>query len=183
MNKFDFDWVSERNPYPTRRGNNLSLPPVFTEQYRNSFKNQSIRDWNGLPDGLRSMEDNSAFKKRLRPKPNPDPYYQHEHNRRAAISLTRLRCGNANLNDNLFERNLSDTPACQCGSPNETVSHYLIQCPIYDRARDDARRLLPRGAWNTRDLLHGSKVRYDRETNKRIAITVQTFIEATGRFN
>ena len=182
-NRNNFDWVSERNPYPTRRENDISLPPDFREQHRNSFMNLSIRDWNCLPDSLRSIELRSAFKRKLRPKPNPDPYYQHELNRKAAIDLTRLRCDNANLNHNLFGRNLSETAACSCGDSDETVTHFLIECPLYQRARRDAVNLLPAGSWNTRDLLHGSKVRYNAETNKLISMTVQAFIQSTGRFS
>ena len=131
------------NPYQTRRGNGLSLPKVKTELHRHSFKNQAIREWKALPNNLRQLDTRLAFKNKLRPKPSVDLYYQIENTSRSAINLARLRCGNANLNENLHCRNFKDSPICQCGQGNESTAHYLLHCPIYNRARDDARRVLP----------------------------------------
>ena len=54
MNRDNFEAVYERNPYPSRRINDLTMPMV-TICHR-SFKHAGIRDWNALPENLRTME-------------------------------------------------------------------------------------------------------------------------------
>ena len=79
-------------------------------------------------------------------------------------------------------KNLCESPRCECGEQNEMIEHYLMDCPLYNRARQDAKNLLPVNAWNCRDLLHGSKIRYDKDTNILLSKTIQKFIIATNRF-
>ena len=182
MNRSDFVTIEQRNPYPSRRQYDLTIPMVTTELCRRSFKNAGIRDWNALPESIRTIVDKTAFKKKLRCKPQPDPYYEIEDTRKGAILLCRMRCGNPDLNYNLYMRNLCESPSCECGEQNETIEHYLMDCPLYNRARQDAKNLLPANAWNCRDLLHGSKIRYDRNTNVLLSKTTQQFIISTNRF-
>ena len=40
--------------------------------------------------------------------------------------------GHGSMNAYLYERNLSDTPECDCGAPNE---HILNDCPLYGELR------------------------------------------------
>ena len=127
MNRDNFETIGERNPYPTRRQNDLTIPMVTTELCRRSFKNAGIRDWNALPDSIRENEEKAEFKRKLRTKHNPDPYYSIEDTRKGAMLLCRLRCGNPDLNYNLFTRNLSVTPNCECGSAYETTEHCITK--------------------------------------------------------
>ena len=182
MNRNDFETIDQRNPYPSRRRNDLTIPMINTELSRRSFKNAGIRDWNALPCSFREITEKKLFKRKLRTKPNPDPYYAVEDTRRGATLLCRLRCNNPDLNYNLYTKNLCESLACDCGHPSETIEHYMMNCPSYDRARRDARGLLPINSWNCRDLLHGSTIRYDNDTNILISKTVQKFIIATNRF-
>ena len=182
MNRDDYEFITERTPYPNRRIHDLTTPMVNTELYRQSFKIAGIRDWNALPDGIKSITTKSAFKRKLKIRPSPDYYYGIEDTRKGAILLSRLRCNNPDLNYNLYHKNLTVSPKCECGFPDETVEHFLIGCPLYDRTRRDAKMLLPVNSWNTRDLLHGSTIRYDKETNILICKTAQKFIISTNRF-
>ena len=124
----------------------------------------------------------TAFKQKLRSRPSPDRYYAVEDTRKGATLLCILRCNNPGLNHNLYIKNLCMSPACECGHPNETIEHYLMSCPLYDHARRDAKSLLPINSWNCRDLLHGSLIRYDNDTNILICKTIQQYIIATNCF-
>ena len=42
-----------------------------------------------------------------------------------------LRLGRSYLRDHSFTLGLSDTTACDCSSPHESVTHYLLDCPLY----------------------------------------------------
>ena len=109
MNSSSFVRVASRNPYQTRRGEDLSLLLARTEQCRMSFRFQCIRDWNVLPDMVKTADNKHQFKGLLQKKPQPPDYYGIEWNRTSSINLARLQCGNANLNYNLFLRNMCDT--------------------------------------------------------------------------
>ena len=67
--------------------------------------------------------------------------------------------------------------ACDCGHPSQTVEHYLMNCPRFNHAREDASRELP-----IVETCMVQKIRYDNEMNKLIGMTVQKFIVATNRF-
>ncbi len=43
--------------------------------------------------------------------------------------------GHGSMNAYLYDRNLSDTPECDCGAPNENWQHILNECPLYDELR------------------------------------------------
>ena len=178
MNRNNFLDVNARNPYPTRRGTDLYIPMCHTKLCKGSFRLAG----NSLTDDIRSSTSKNAFKVKVRAKPNPDSYYNLEAERIAGINHTRLRTGNCNLNENLYARNLVDSPECSCGHQTESVNHYLLDCPNYLRARTDAKCHVP-GAWNGKDLIVGSKIRYTPEENIAISRTVQMYISTTGRFD
>ena len=183
MNREDLESINERNPYPSRRGKDLTLPMVSTELCRTSFKHSGIRNWNALPHSMREANNKTVFKK-IRHRPLPDPFYQYEYNRKGGILLALLRCNNPDLNNNLYSRNLKDSGECECGFPTETIEHYLLNCQLYTTAREDAKMVCHIGSWNCRDLLHGSVtcIRYNQHDNELISKTVQQFILATNRF-
>ena len=132
---------------------------------------------------MKDIESKELLKQQLRPRPSPETYYGIEDTRMGATNPCRLRCNNPNLNQNLFLRGMSDTHECSCGHPSETTGHFLLTCPKYARAWSDAQDLLPVGAWNERDLLVGSSIRYSTEENLRLCKITQQYIQATGRFN
>ncbi|KIK20051.1 hypothetical protein PISMIDRAFT_80074, partial [Pisolithus microcarpus 441] len=46
-----------------------------------------------------------------------------------------LCTGHVGLNKHLFCIKKADSPSCQCGALEESVEHYLVVCPLYNRAR------------------------------------------------
>jgi len=62
--------------------------------------------------------------------------YENVGKRHDVAQLARLRTGHCSLNQYLYRFNHSDTPCCECNEKTiETVQHYLLQCPRYDRQR------------------------------------------------
>ena len=54
--------------------------------------------------------------------------------------LFRFRSGHVSTNARLFRIGKIDSPVCKaCNLKNETVHHYLIECPFYERLRKDMR--------------------------------------------
>jgi hypothetical protein len=49
--------------------------------------------------------------------------------------LTQLRTGHIGLNAHLFRFHLAPSPDCALCFVPETVSHFLLACPLYHRAR------------------------------------------------
>lgn len=51
--------------------------------------------------------------------------------RKAWLNLNRLRTGHGNCNQMLFKWGFIDDPSCSCGEPQQTMSHILLDCPLY----------------------------------------------------
>ena len=113
------------------------MPHAHTELHRRSFGPTTVSDWNELPNEVRNCPSRKSLKSRLLKKPTPNPYYNLGGARVSDINLTRLRSMNPNLNSNLFHRGLADDPGCSCGV-GEEISHYLLDCYLYDVPRQEA---------------------------------------------
>ena len=48
---------------------------------------------------------------------------------------TRLRLGSHGLNEHLFKIKFRSSPLCHCGTDNETVEHYFLNCPRFAAQR------------------------------------------------
>lgn len=93
--------------------------------------------------------------------------------RRHAALLIQLRTGHAPLNKHLHRINCVPSPLCpRCENAPETVDHYLLFCPAYDRARLG---LYFDGGPRTRGL---AALLNDRKLLKPLF----RYIHATGRF-
>ena len=174
LNRSSVTAVQDRNPYPTRRGLDLTLPLPRSEHTRRSFLQTAIVAWNRLPTETRNLPSRTSLKNKLIHAPRPNPYFAVELSRMAQVNLTRLRSGYHNLNGRLSDIGLAESAACDCGSPREDVQHFLIDCRCYDDLRRDVTEI-PIEAWQVETLLHGNK-RYSQELNHKICITVQRYI-------
>ncbi len=110
--------------------------------------------------------------------------------------MTRLRLNNSMLNGDRFRYNLIADPSCECGYHNESVVHYLSDCPLYTDLRhkllQKVRDCISPGVnpttfanwdkkYSTQILLKGSED-YHETINITIAHAVQSYITASGRF-
>ena len=72
---------------------------------------------------------NSTYSHRV-----PTSYF-HVGDRYLSVLLARLRNYCSSLNFDLFRCNLVPSPLCACGKDHETVDHYLLQCELFNEAR------------------------------------------------
>lgn len=93
--------------------------------------------------------------------------------RRHAAILFQLRTGHTPLNQYLHRINRAATPLCPaCEMYPETVHHYLLSCPAYERARMALFYEVGRPAKSITSLL----------TSKKLIRPLFRFIHSTGRF-
>ena len=109
------------------------------------------------------------------------PTYYVTGSRIAQVLHTRLRTNCSALNLTLFQRNLIESPLCQCGEV-ESAEHYLMTCNRYTLIRDklltDVNRL---GVASIKLFLFGDNS-LTTEQNKSIFTAVQSFIISSNRF-
>ena len=71
-----------------------------------------------------------------------------------ASLITQLRTGHIRLNKHLHWMGKVDTPDCpHCPGVPETILHYIIQCPAYEKHRKEMQCLGPREARNLSTFL------------------------------
>src|ERR1700761_4614550 len=72
--------------------------------------------------------------------------------------LTQLRTGHAPLNKHLHRISRSESPLCpKCHQEDETVKHFILTCPSYERLRNTHLHTLGRGALSLKYLLTSPK--------------------------
>ena len=122
------------------------------------------------------------FLRKINPKPERPPEHYNIGNRKGQIQLCRLRVKNADLNENLWDRNLFITKTCSCGESDETTEHYLLHCSLYENERRTMfDSIYPYTDINTNILLQGSENLSNNE-NDKIILAVIDYILTTKRF-
>jgi len=102
--------------------------------------------------------------------------------RRIETAMARLRLGHVGLNKHLHRFNMALSEDCVCGEV-ETVSHYLLECPLYEQLRAAMRiKLLPHNVeCNLKNLLGGGN--FSSSTQNTIVRVVALYLQGTGRLN
>ena len=75
------------------------------------------------------------FKKYLRKDDISVPPYFYIGNRNEQVIHCKMRIGMSDLQNDLFNRHLSDRKNCEFGATKETALHYLLHCPQHTRTR------------------------------------------------
>lgn len=168
-----------QNRYQLRNFNNIPIVNSRTQLYQDSFLPSVIRDWNNLPDEIKSSSTLEIFKSKLNGQLKKPPIYYFTGDRKAQILHTRLRLGCSSLNHDLFRKSIVNDSHCSCGNI-ETVNHYLLSCPNFQVQRNTffANLQCPLTVQN---LLYGSE-HLNFEHNTNIFSCVQQYIVATKRF-
>ena len=120
-----------------RNSNAQTLPTNRITSFQNSFVPATTRLWNALPNHTRNEPSTIPFKNAVTRHlgvPAPPPYFSFGTKLGNKLH-TRLRVGMSDLNAHRYPSQLSESPQCQCGSPNETVQHFVLNCPLYQNAR------------------------------------------------
>ena len=157
--------VSNISRYNLRNSNNLQTIDVRTSLYYNSFLPSTVRAWNEVPEEVK-LSDSVNF---------------YVGKRKAQILHTRLRTNCSSLNLDLFMRNISDTPLCQCGSL-ENAQHFFFHCRNYDTPRADLLNTVSQYQTPSLSLLLYGNDSFSLETNTVIFETVHKFILDSKRF-
>ena len=110
----------------------LIIAYLFTFLYYNSFLPSTLRQWNNLFIETRQLNSQNSFKCFLKEDKRTVPKYYFYGVRKAQILHTRLRMGCSSLNLDLFLKNITDSPMCQCGSI-ENTQHFFFHCNFYQR--------------------------------------------------
>ena len=87
--------------------------------------------------------------------------------------LSRLRTGHCSLNQYLHRFHYEESPECSCGSGAiETVEHFLIHCPKYDKERSKLiKNVGVGGMWMEKLLGHPKFIKFTLD-----------YVKETGRF-
>ena len=93
--------------------------------------------------------------------------------RNTCAKVIQLRTGHCGLNAYLHRFGLADSPLCDCESGQETVEHFLLECPLYREQRIELRNAAGTGNMRVDTLLGSAEV---------ILKCTEKFINATERF-
>ena len=100
-------------------------------------------------------------------------------------AVAQLRTGYARLNEYLHKINVVDSSECQCGEV-ESVSHYLLICPLYENEREQMRRNLFQNCGiinlDMNTLLDARKEDELKEWRDIILTELETYVAGTKRF-
>ena len=181
--------VAQRNPYPMRNPTNLTIPATRTESFRRSFIPSTIRDWNSIPDNIKSAPSIASFKFQLSRtdefKPSKPPKWFSHGKRKLNITLTQIRNNCSALAQDLVNNHIQVNQICQNCNLNraEDANHYFMVCPKYNNIRHAMRRTVQTldVPWNLETVLSGS-TDHNYNCNKEIVDSVHQFITLSKRF-
>ena len=149
-----------------------SLPPpaplksALKRRIKEDAKRQWQVEWNNSRTGnaLRRIISKGA---RVGPK-----LYKHIVGRYIATTIAQLRTGHCRLNKYLHRFKLKTSPYCECGYGQETVEHYLMECPRFIKERKELRVKVRSKGMSIERLLGDPKfVKHTME-----------YVKVTGRF-
>ena len=165
----------------TTKFKNLHTIHTNSQLYSNSFLPSAIRDWNELPEEIRSAPSLSAFKHELNRNIRMPPKFYFIGKRLGQIYCARLRTNCSSLNLHLFSKNLTDSPLCACGSVEDTY-HYFLLCYRFSNLRRDLLNSVSMICRPTTDVFLFGIDELSTEQNKNIFLAVQNFMLKTKRF-
>lgn len=172
--------VGSQSRYSLRNERNLQAIACKTSLYANSFLPSTINQWNSLPDDIKHSPTLNIFKSKLK-KRTKIPNYYCRGSRYGQVLLTRLRNNCSGLKQDLYTKNISDTPLCTCGSV-EDVHHFFFRCPLYTRQRQFLfERISTFCTPNLALLLHGD-ANLSVTNLATLLDSVHTYIIKTKRF-
>ena len=166
--------VQNASRYSLRNANNVQTVVSHTNQYFHSFLPSAIREWNTLSEDIRNVDTVESFKRRINQDMITIPKHFYTGSRQLQILHTRLRTGCSSLNNDVFLKNIVDSPLCACMSGDiENAEHYFLKCRLYDEYRLELYREVTQYSEVTLNVLLKGKETLSVETNIDIFKTVQ----------
>ena len=174
--------ISETTRYNLRNADDYTTLNCRTQLYYTSFVPSVIREWNALPGAAKQISTLHSFKVFLNQDKTAIPKYFNYGKRKSQVLHTRLRTGCSSLNNDLYLKNISQSPCCACGASVENAYHFFFVCNRFNLQRDEMFQALSDIPHvNTRILLRGDEL-LSHDTNILIFSSVQKYIETTKRF-
>ena len=129
--------IQDTTQYPLRNRMNTRNFTVKTSAFKNSFFPLTIHDWNDLDIDIRNSPSVISFKNQLKKKHG---YFTNKllayGKGSGRVNHTRLRLGLSGLNEHRKRFNfVTDSHCPKCHHINESVSHFLFDCPYYATQR------------------------------------------------
>ena len=173
--------VGQTSRYNLRNSNDLITINARTSLYSNSFLPSTVRDWNNLTPAARQVDSLNMFKQFLNRDREKVPKYFYSGSRRGQLLHTRLRTNCSSLCNDLFLKNITESPLCQCGRI-ENAYHFFFDCPLYARQCIELfTSLSQHHNLKLNLLLFGDALQSD-DINSSIFEKVQKYIIDTKRF-
>ena len=173
--------VSNISRYNLRNSNNLQTLDARTSLYYNSFLPSTVRAWNNVNDEVKQSDSLNTFKGFLTKDKLLVPKHFYVGHRKVQVLHTRLRTNCSSLNLDLFTRNISDSPLCQCGSV-ENAQHFFFHCRYYQVPRAELMNTVSLYQNPLLSLLLYGNDSFSLETNTIIFEKVHKFIIDSKRF-
>ena len=51
------------------------------------------------------------------------------------ISYAKILLNSTNINNNMHQKRLAESPNCECERNRETLEHFLLECKLYEEQR------------------------------------------------
>ena len=116
--------TEERKRHNLRNNDDLSVPKTNTTTLLQSFIPSTIRAWNNLNLTTRKLRSLAQFKEAIATtNKKPPKYFYKSKDRVAEIHHAPIRLQCSNLNEDLYNRNLSPSPMCKCNEEIEDLTH------------------------------------------------------------
>ena len=175
--------VQNVSRYNLRNANNVQTLVSHTSQYFHSFLPSVFRDWNNLADDTRNADTVESFKRNIHENTVVIPKHYYTGPRQLQILHTRIRTGCSALNNDLFLKNIVESPLCACRSGDiENADHFFLKCMLYNKHRLELFRKVSQFCDITLDVLLKGNLTLSFETNMEIFKSVQRYIQSTKRF-
>ena len=181
--------------YSTRHRNNFIIPRTRTTKYHESFIPKSSREWNSMPEEIKSCECLATFKRLVKKKRFPTKtQYLSNGKGKHSINHARMRMGLSHLRQHLNSFGIIDSPFCEhCIGRMETTTHYLLTCPRYTDDRNEMIRVvggivgrhninIDNNLIQIKNILLEGYNQMTQSENTAILNAVELFIENTTRF-
>ena len=128
--------IGNTTNYPLRNSADLLTVHASSQLYYNSFLPSVIREWNELPEDVRNLPSIATFKRKLISDIVKIPPFYLDGVRLGQIYHARLKTSCSSLNQQLFSKNILDSPLCVC-QVLEDIYQFLFNCEHFHNTREE----------------------------------------------
>ena len=173
--------VGVRSRYALRTEHNFTVPYCKTNTFAKSFLPSTVSEWNSLDLTIKNAISLPLFKNMITPKITRNSLFYYGP-RWENIHLSRMRIGCSNLKSHLCHNlHVEESPACQCGHPDENVKHFFLECPLYAAHRHRLFQVLDSANVSDQLILHGDNAKSIAENMLRLD-SIYQYMRDTRRF-